>query len=182
MSNRRDTSPSRVCKDKIRLLTQRDMPQVVEHFLRLDLESRRDRFGRGLSDIEILAYAQRLPVDRGVLAGCFPDGHLRGVVEARPAHGDSCHWECVVSVEPDWKRKGLGRKLTESAFAKARKAGASRIYMRCSIANTAGQHFLAQLTRTLREEDGDAVAAVDLSDPALAAAILNSGGGARRYV
>ena len=35
----------------------------------------------------------------------------------------------------------------------SRKAGASRVYMRCSTSNAAGQYFLARLTRTLREED-----------------------------
>jgi GNAT superfamily N-acetyltransferase len=155
----------------IRVLTRSDLPLVAAHFLRLDQPGRRERFGCPISDDDVRLYVQRLPIERGVLAGCFPDGTLRGLIEARPVAGQSCHWECVVSVEPEWRRKGLALGLTEKAFADARRAGASRVYMRCSTANTPGQYFLARLTgtRTLRVEDGDAVAAVDLTDPAFRA-------------
>jgi GNAT superfamily N-acetyltransferase len=181
MSNRASVPKISAWSEKIRILSRRDLPLVTEHFLRLDLAARRERFGRGISDADIVAYTERLPIERGVLAGCFPDDTLRGLIEARPVAGESCHWECVVSIEPEWRRKGLGLTLTDKAFEKARKAGASRVYMRCSTANTAGQHFLARFTRTLREDDGDAVAAVDLTDPAMAAAALASLRAPRRH-
>jgi GNAT superfamily N-acetyltransferase len=182
MSNRVAAPKSNTVSDKIRMLARRDLPLVTDHFLRLDAASRRERFGRDIGDADIMAYTERLPIERGVLAGSFPDGTLRGLIEARPVAGDSCHWECVVSVEPEWRRMGLALMLTQKAFTDARKAGASRVYLRCSTTNMAGQYFLARLSRTLREEDGDAVAAVDLSDPALAAAILANVRKADRHV
>ncbi len=172
MSNRSSAPKISTWSEKIRILTRRDLQLVTEHFLRLDIAARGERFGRGICDADIVSYTERLPIERGVLAGCFPDGTLRGLIEARPVAGESCHWECVVSVEPDWRRKGLGLTLTDQAFDRARKLGASRVYMRCSTANATAQFFLARFTRTLREDDGDAVVAVDLSEPTIAAAAL----------
>jgi GNAT superfamily N-acetyltransferase len=130
----------------------------------LDSVARNDRFGHAISDADIAAYTSRLPIERGVLAGIFPDGTLRGLIEARPAAGDSAHWECVLSVESAWRRQGLGTALTAKTFPDARRAGASRIYLRCSTANIAAQHFFGRLSRTLREDDGDTVATIDLDE------------------
>ena len=165
MPTGRDASNTATRPSTIRVLAERDLPLVTEHFLRLDADSRRDRFG-AVSDADIRAYVGRLPVGRGVLAGIFPDDSLRGVIEARPVHGQSCHWESVVSVEAEWRRRGLATALTNAALASARKGGASRLYMRCSIANSAAQHFLARLTPKLREDVGETIATLDLSTPA----------------
>lgn len=166
MSNRRDMLDRSKWSDVIRVIQPREAPLIAAHFFRLDTPSRQDRFGYTASDETLQGYAQRLVGERGLVAGCFPDGTLRGVIEARPANGESCYWEAVLSIEPDWQRQGLGLALTDFAFKAAKKTGASRVYLRCSVANATGQHFLARLARTLREEDGEAVATIDLSDPA----------------
>ena len=172
MSDRRNGFNTSNWSDSVRLLKPREAELIAAHFSRLDGTSRRDRFGYAASDTAVQAYAARLATERGVIAGCFPDGTLRGVIEARSTNGDSCYWEGVLSIEPEWKRKGLGLALTDFAFKAAKRSGASRIYLRCSVSNASGQHFLARLSRTLREEDGEAVATIDLTDPALVAGAM----------
>ena len=172
MSERRDLPDRSKWSAVIRLLSPREAPLIAAHFSSLDGASRQDRFGYAASDNAVHAYAARLGTERGVLAGCFPDGTLRGVIEVRPTNGQSCYWEGVLSVEPGWKRQGVGLALTDVAFKAARNAGASRVYLRCSVANTVAQHFLARLSRTLREEDGDAVASIDVTDPAQVTAAM----------
>ena len=167
MSDRRDMPDHSKWSDVIRPLTLLEAPLIAAHFSRLDETSRRDRFGYNVSDEVLHAYAARLGTDRGVLAGCFVNETLRGVIEVRPTNGESCYWEGALTVEPCWQRKGVGLALTEAAFKAAQKAGASRVYLRCSVANSPAQHFMARLARTLREEDGDAVATIDLTNPAL---------------
>lgn len=167
MSDRRDMLDRSKWFDVIRPLTPSEAPLIAAHFSRLDAQSRRDRFGYTATDDAMHAYAARLDAKRGVIMGCFVDGTLRGVIEVRPTNGESCYWESVLTVETPWQRQGVGLALTDAAFKAARTAGASRVYLRCSVTNSPGQHFIARLTRTLREEDGDAVATIDLTDPAL---------------
>lgn len=172
MSDRRDRQASpRQDRPKwsnvIRQLKLQEVPLIAAHFSRLDAQARHDRFGYTASDEAMHAYASRVGADRGVVAGCFADGTLRGVIEVRPTNGWSCYWEGVLTVEPDWQRQGVGLALIDAAFTAARLTGASRVYLRCNVANTNGQHFLARLASTLREDDGDAIATIDLTDPAL---------------
>jgi ribosomal protein S18 acetylase RimI-like enzyme len=148
---------------QVRALTKQDLPLFSAHLLRLDSEARRHRFGRNLSDTEVTSYAAGLPFGRGLTMGCFPDDSLRGVIEARPVGPVRGHWECVISVERDWQRRGLGQALTDIAFPTAKQAGASRIYLRCSTANTRAVGFLSSLVSTLREEDDDVIGLVDLA-------------------
>src|SRR4030088_1660099 len=55
-----------------------------EHLLRLDADSRRNRFGGALADELILAYAETAMQIGTVMHGFLVDGILRGVAELKP--------------------------------------------------------------------------------------------------
>src|ERR1700741_903055 len=57
------------------------------HLLRLDRESRRNRFGGTVADDYIRGYAQPKNLTDAVIHGFFVDGELRGVAELRPLPG-----------------------------------------------------------------------------------------------
>src|SRR5882724_13096981 len=85
-----------------------------DHLLRLDAESRRNRFGGAVSDEFILNYVElSLGLD-AVIHGFFVDGMLRGVAELRPLGKTfSDEAEAAFSIEKDWQSHGVGTALLE---------------------------------------------------------------------
>src|SRR5260370_7866536 len=69
-----------------------------EHLLRLDAESRRNRFGGAVSDDFIRTYSEPSGLSDAVIHGFFVEGVLRGAAELRPlAAGNEA--EAAFSIE-----------------------------------------------------------------------------------
>src|SRR6185295_18038910 len=83
-----------------------------DHLLRLDQESRRNRFGGAVSDEFIRNYTElSLGLD-AVMHGFFVDGTLRGVAELRPIGGGTPdEAEAAFSIEKPWQSNGVGTAL-----------------------------------------------------------------------
>ena len=95
-----------------------------DHLLRLDADSRRNRFGGAVSDDFIRKYVA-LPMGiEAVMHGYFVDGVLRGVAELRPlGHGFSDEAEAAFSIETKWQSHGVGTALLERTLLAARNRG-----------------------------------------------------------
>ena len=61
------------------------MPAFRDHLLRLDPQSRRDRFSGGVSDDFLIDYAAHCFGAGDLVFGAFVDGALRGAGELRSA-------------------------------------------------------------------------------------------------
>src|SRR5882724_8624858 len=85
-----------------------------DHLLRLDADSRRNRFGGAVSDEFIINYIElSLGLD-AVIHGFFVDGILRGVAELRPlGNGLVEEAEAAFSIEKPWQSHGVGTALLE---------------------------------------------------------------------
>lgn len=133
----------------IRKLWPSDEPAFRDHLLRLDMESRHDRFAMGVSDDFIRNYAERCFKLEGSIFGYFVDGELRGAGELRMIGGDHIAAEAAFSVEHDWRRQGVGEELMSRIVRAARNAGVETLYMSCLATNRAMQnlakHFKADL-------------------------------------
>src|SRR5258705_11059801 len=83
-----------------------------QHLLRLDAESRRNRFGGAVSDEFIRRYAESTVLSGALIYGSFADGVLRGAAELRQLEraGDA---EAALSVERSWQSHGVGTALLE---------------------------------------------------------------------
>src|SRR6188768_3606615 len=83
-----------------------------DHLLRLDKDSRRNRFGGAVSDEFIENYIElSLGLD-AVIHGFFVDGILRGVAELRPlGNGFAEEAEAAFSIETPWQSNGVGTAL-----------------------------------------------------------------------
>src|ERR1051325_8377465 len=115
-----------------------------DHLLRLDKESRRNRFGGAVSDEFIINYIElSLGLD-AVIHGFFVDGTLRGVAELRPL-GKTFSDEAVAafSIEKDWQSHGVGTVLLERTLLAARNRGVKLMHMAC-LANNARMVDLAK--------------------------------------
>jgi GNAT superfamily N-acetyltransferase len=107
-----------------------------DHLLRLDTESRRNRFGGAVSDEFIRNYIElSLGLD-AVMHGFFVDGALRGVAELRPIGGGAPdEAEAAFSIETAWQSNGVGTALLERTLLAARNRGIKLLHMACLANN-----------------------------------------------
>src|ERR1700751_1446369 len=83
-----------------------------DHLLRLDSQSRRNRFSGGVSDQFIRNYVEFAPGLDAVVHGFFVGGPMRGAAELRPlGAGFPREAEAAFSVEKDWQSNGVGSGL-----------------------------------------------------------------------
>jgi GNAT superfamily N-acetyltransferase len=118
-----------------------------QHLLRLDAESRRNRFGGAVSDEFIGRYAQSSVLSGAVIYGFFVNGVLRGAAELRLLEhaGDA---EAALNVEKRWQSRGVGTELFERVLLAARNRQVKRLHMLCLAEN---RHML-QLARKFDAE------------------------------
>jgi GNAT superfamily N-acetyltransferase len=107
-----------------------------DHLLRLDKDSRRNRFGGAVSDEFIENYIElSLSLD-AVIHGFFVDGILRGVAELRPlGDGFADEAEVAFSIETPWQSNGVGTALLERTLLAARNRGIKLLHMACLVNN-----------------------------------------------
>jgi hypothetical protein len=90
-----------------------------QHLLRLDAESRRNRFGGAVSDGYIRRYADPSALHDAVICVFFVDGVLRGAAELRLLEhpGEA---EAALSIERAWQSRRVGSALFERMLLVAR--------------------------------------------------------------
>jgi GNAT superfamily N-acetyltransferase len=120
-----------------------DRPAVLAHFLALDSEDRRLRFGSPLRDEAIESYVQRMDFVRdGVFA--VHDGALRMLAVIHVAMTGSTA-ELGLSVLPEARNQGVGTALFERAVMFLRNRGASKAFVHCLSENGAMMHIARKL-------------------------------------
>lgn len=151
-----------VTKELSRL--QRDA--LISHFLALDAEDRRLRFGVGLSDHGVRDYVARIDFERDAVFGVFDDDmSLVGV--GHVARGDGFA-ELGVSVLPAERGRGMGGALLARAHTHARNWGEPSLFMHCLAENGAMMHLARKQGMRIVAERGEADAYLELppGDPA----------------
>lgn len=147
-----------------RRLWPSDGGAVRAHFLRLDPETRANRFMAAVSDRVALAYAERAFANEGLMYGAFVDGTLRGIGELRPAgrYGPALRLgtkaEAAFAVEREFRRHGIGASLFRRVVGAARNRGVSELHVRCLNDNAPMRRLASRLGAELRlagpETDG----------------------------
>jgi RimJ/RimL family protein N-acetyltransferase len=133
---------------------------LPKHFLRLDAEDRRLRFGGHTGEEHIRAYCARLDRHPGsVVLGCFLAGELRAVGELKPIRGA---WlpaaELAVLVERPFRGHGLGTELCRRLVVRARNRFVARVHMLCLLDNRPVQRIARGLGGALSFHQGEAEA------------------------
>jgi GNAT superfamily N-acetyltransferase len=156
---------SKIALGYVRTLTQREeLPLLRDHLLRLDSESRHDRFNGFLDDAFIEGYAARCADDGTVIIGYFEDGIIRGAAELHPPEQspDSLP-EIAFSVERDVRRRGVGTSLFRRVIEQARAKG----YKSLRITTGADNHAMRALARKfgahLSFRQGESTGTIDLT-------------------
>ncbi|BAR61509.1 hypothetical protein NK6_8360 [Bradyrhizobium diazoefficiens] len=144
------------------LIQQEELPLLRDHLLRLDAESRHDRFNGFLDDSFIERYAARCAEDGTVIVAYIVDGVVRGAAELHPPEHDSLP-EVAFSVEASARRQGVGTVLFRRLIAEARWRG----YKRLRITTGAENHAMRALARKfgahLAFHHGESTGTIDLA-------------------
>lgn len=133
-----------------------------EHLLRLDADSRRNRFGGALADELILAYAETAMQIGTVMHGFLVDGILRGVAELKPL-GTAFPGvaEVAFSIEKPWQSHGVGSALLERTLLAARNRGIKLVHMSCLAGNARMQQLARKFEAELSFDFGGVVGEVE---------------------
>jgi GNAT superfamily N-acetyltransferase len=132
------------------LRPQDELRLLREHLLRLDHESRHDRFHGFMDDSFVERYAEKCADDGTLIIAYLEDGVVRGAAELHPPETSlDLLPEIAFSVEDSVRRQGVGsllfRKLIDEACAKGYRflritTGAQNDAMR-ALANKFGAHL-----------------------------------------
>jgi GNAT superfamily N-acetyltransferase len=137
-----------------------------DHLLRLDGESRRNRFGGGVSDDFIHSYVELAIGLDAVLHGFFVDGALRGAGELRRlGTGFAQEAEAAFSIEKPWQSHGVGTALLERLLLAARNRGLRHLHMACLAENRRMQQLARKFGAELTFDFGSVVGEVEAPQP-----------------
>jgi GNAT superfamily N-acetyltransferase len=134
------------------------------HLLRLDAESRRNRFGGAVSDDFIRGYCERGALRGAIIYGFLADGVLRGAAELRllePA-GEA---EVALSIERTWQSQGVGAVLLEHLLLAARNRQINRLHMLCLAENRRMRQLARKFDAELSIQSGNVVGELKASHP-----------------
>jgi GNAT superfamily N-acetyltransferase len=155
----------------VRQLTRLDLPALERHFLSLDTDDRRLRFGLSLSDTAVRSYVSRIDFDRDA-AFAVLDEQLQVLGAAHLAR-EKGHAELGVSVLSGHRGDGIGGALLARAHMHARNWGVRTLFMYCLTENGAIMHLARKQGMEIIAEAGEADAKLKLP-PADASSFLGA--------
>lgn len=147
----------------IRQLRPSDLPRFAEHLIRLDEQSRRDRFN-GLTDDEFLqAYADRCFREGVTVIGYVEGNKVLGAAELheRPEE-DKPTAEIAFSVERKLQHRGIGARLFRRIIAQARGLAYTRLRVTTHANNAAMRSLARRFNARLSFEHGETNGIIDL--------------------
>ena len=136
-----------------------------EHILRLDPESRRNRFAGGVSDEFIGKYVDLAQSLDAVVYGFFIKNVMRGAAELRPIAQFSREAEAAISVEKPWQSHGVGSALLSRILLTARNRGYRHLHMACMADNRRMQQLARKFDAELSFDFESVVGEVESSRP-----------------
>lgn len=153
-------------RGQIRKLFATDLPLFQDHLLRLDAETRQNRFIGGVGDAFLVDYAERCFKRGGVVFGFLEDGLVRGAAELTPsdATGER-RAEAAFSVEPAFRRKRLGTALFERLITTARNRGIRHVRVNCLAHNRPMQALAKKFRAELAQDRWEMVGDIDTKAP-----------------
>jgi len=150
----------------IRKLWIGESQTYADHLLRLDPESRSNRFGGAMSDEFITSYVGAIGALDAIIHGFFVDGIMRGAAELRPlgsALADEA--EAAFSIEKPWQSHGVGSALLERTLLAARNRRIKLLHMSCLAHNQRMQQLARKFDAELSFDFGSVVGEVEAPHP-----------------
>lgn len=151
-------------RGSIRTLTAREMPLLREHLLRLDPESRRDRFNGAADEKFIDAYAARCLADGTVVIAYVEDGKVLAAAELhQPDTSADGMPEIAFSVERAVRRRGVGSILFRRLIAEAEGRRYDSLRITTGYSNNAMRALAQKFGANLTFRQGESTGTIDLT-------------------
>jgi RimJ/RimL family protein N-acetyltransferase len=148
----------------IRQLRPSDRQRFAEHLLRLDRESRRDRFNGPTNDDFLRHYAERCFAQGATVIGYVEDDRVLAAAELheRPEQPVPTG-EIAFSVERQLQHKGLGSRLFRRLIAHAHALGYTQLRVTTHPDNQAMRALARKFDARLSFDIGEANGTIDLA-------------------
>jgi GNAT superfamily N-acetyltransferase len=159
------TTGSAPVRGSVRTLRQREeLPLLRDHLLRLDRESRHDRFHGFMDDGFIERYAEKCANDGTVIIAYIEDGVVRGAAELHPPdQSPDALPEIAFSVEACVRRQGVGSILFRKLMSEARSKGYQRLRITTGAENRAMRALAQKFGAHLTFRHGESTGSIDLT-------------------
>ncbi len=146
------------------LSQQEELPLLRDHLLRLDRNSRHDRFHGFMDDSFIERYAEKCANDGTIVIAFFENGVVRGAAELHPPDQspDSLP-EIAFSVESSVRRRGVGSILFRKLIAEARAKGYQSLRITTGAQNDAMRALANKFGAHLVFRHGESTGTIDLT-------------------
>jgi len=150
----------------IRTLSRDDEPRFRDHLLRLDEPSRHDRFLSAVGDSFLVEYSRRCFTGDTLVVGFLSEDLVRAAGELHttepwiPQTG-----EAGLSVELDYRNRGIGTRLLKRVITSARHRGFRHLRMNCHPRNLAMQAIARKFEAELHIEAGETVGDIETGPP-----------------
>ena len=118
-------------------LNAKDLTAIKDHLLRLDSEGRRMRFFSAISDEGIGNYVDRISWENDTCFGVFNLDQLVAFAHMSPNMVRVKECELGISIDYDYRRKGLGKQMMKRVMTFAKARGIEVLIMECLRQNMA---------------------------------------------
>ena len=155
-----------VAKGIVRKLSQHEeLTLLRDHLLRLDRESRHDRFQGFLDDSFIERYAEKCASDGTAVIAYFEDGVVRGAAELHPPDQSAdSEPEIAFSVETAFRRRGVGTRLFHELIVEAHSRGYRTLRITTGAHNDAMRALALKFGAHLNFSHGESTGTIDLTE------------------
>ena len=152
-------------KGNVRILRQREELQLLcDHLLRLDRDSRHDRFNGFIDEGFIERYAAKCADDGTVIIAYVQEGIVRGAAELHPPdQSPDALPEIAFSVERCVRRQGVGSILFRKLIAEARSKGYRSLRITTGAQNHAMRALAHKFGAHLTFRQGESTGSIDLA-------------------
>jgi GNAT superfamily N-acetyltransferase len=164
-----DSRRTTAAQGTVRTLSQQEeLPLLRDHLLRLDPESRYDRFHGFMDDGFVESYAAKCASDGTVIIAYLEDGVVRGAAELHPPDRspDSLP-EIAFSVEAGLRGHGVGSILFQKLIAQAHAKGYRSLRITTGAQNDAMRALARKFGAHLKFRDGESTGSIDLGQQTL---------------
>jgi GNAT superfamily N-acetyltransferase len=149
------------------LRRQEELPLLRDHLLRLDPESRHDRFHGFMDDGFIERYAAKCADDGTIIIAYIEDGVVRGAAELHPPdQSPDSQPEIAFSVEASVRRQGVGSILFKTLIAEAESKGYRSLRITTGAQNQAMRALAHKFGAHLTFRHGESTGSIDLQPQA----------------
>jgi GNAT superfamily N-acetyltransferase len=161
-----DVPGSAVAKGIVRTLRQQEeLPLLRDHLLRLDHDSRHDRFHGFMDDSFIERYAEKCANDGTVIIAYLEDGAVRGAAELHPPEtSPDLLPEIAFSVEARLRRQGVGSLLFQKLIEEARIRGYRRLRITTGAQNDAMRALANKFGAHLMFSQGESTGTIEVAE------------------